>query len=76
MLLFLWLSCATDVQIAKVNDPSHDTSEIVTADSGLEPSSDPNIAPIAGISGYTYLHLRQVACPACVGEISRDHNHF
>jgi len=66
MLLFLWLSCTTDVQIAKVNEPSHDTSEIIIVDSG-EPSSEPS-APAAGISGYTYLHLKQVACPACMGE--------
>jgi len=66
MFLFLWLSCTTDVQIAKVNEPPHDTSEIIIVDSA-EPSSEPS-TPAAGISGYTYLHLKQVACPACVGE--------
>ena len=66
MFLFLWLSCAPDVQIAKVFDPPYDTSDIVV-DSGTEPASETGLDRI-GISGYTHLHLKQVACPACVGE--------
>lgn len=63
MILALLLSCTTDVNIIKRNDK--DTSSVVvdTQDSTTLPPEDRS-----GITGYNYLHLRQVACPACVGE--------
>ena len=60
MLLGLLLSCATDVSILKVNEP--EDSSVVSLDSSDPPSSDR-----VGVTGYNYLHLRQVACTACMG---------
>jgi len=72
MFLFLLLSaCSSDVSIIKRYD-TEDTAPIVTIDDpepSEEPSGEPDDPPEnEGITGYTYLHLRQVACPACVGE--------
>lgn len=72
IILFL-LSCGSDVSIMKRNEPQ-DTSPVAV--DSAEPSSEPSdsVEPSddpqghEGITGYTYLHLRQVACPACVGE--------
>lgn len=71
-ILFL-LSCGSDVSIMKRYEPE-DTSTIVvdSAEPSTEPADDPEPTDDPqenqGITGYTYLHLRQVACPACVGE--------
>ena len=69
-ILFL-LSCASDVSIMKRYEPE-DTSPVVvdSAEPSTEPATEPTDEPQPneGITGYTYLHLRQVACPACVGE--------
>ncbi len=72
-ILFL-LSCSSDVSIMKRYEPEEDTSPVVvdSAEPSTEPedSPEPSTEPLPneGITGYTYLHLRQVACPACVGE--------
>lgn len=69
-ILFL-LSCASDVSIMKRYE-TEDTSPVVvdSAEPSTEPATEPTDEPQPneGITGYTYLHLRQVACPACVGE--------
>ena len=64
MLLALLLSCSTDVSIMKRHDPSVDTnSALIDTSVTSEPSDERS-----GITGYNYLHLRQVACPTCMGE--------
>ena len=63
MILALLLSCTTDVSIMK-RDGAKDTSSVVVDTQDSPPSDDDR----SGITGYNYLHLRQVACPACVGE--------
>ncbi len=67
MLLALLLSCTTDVSIMKRQDPVIDTSSLLVDTSALEPSAEPS-EERSGITGYNYLHLRQVACPDCMGE--------
>ena len=66
MLLALLLSCSTDVSIMKRFEPGTDTSTVVDSAIPMEPDSPPEQR--SGITGYNYLHLRQVACPACMGE--------
>jgi hypothetical protein len=68
MLLAFLLACTTDVNIMKRQDTQPDSNSAIT-DTGLltEPSVEPD-APRSGITGYNYLHLRQIACPACMGE--------
>ena len=74
-LLLLLFACSSDVSIMKRYD-SEDTAPLVAIDDPeptFEPAEEPNSEPDdplenEGITGYTYLHLRQVACPACVGE--------
>ena len=71
VLLFLLISCGTEVGIIGYTEkPPGDTATLDDTDTQLEPSSEPDDSPTErmGITGYTYLHLRQVACPACVGE--------
>ncbi len=65
MFLFLLLSCNPEVGLIKTTivEPSSETGDPV-----IDPSEPDSITPNSGITGYTYLHLKQVACPACVGE--------
>jgi len=68
MFLVLLLDCTTDVSIMKRQD--HKDTTIVTIDSGetsTEPSAEPS-SERTGVTGYAHLHLRQVACPMCMGE--------
>ena len=80
MILSIILACYGDVSIMKREEDT-DTSEIVvvtkpassnepTFEPSWEPSGEPSFEEPerSGISGYTYLRLRQVACPACMGE--------
>jgi len=65
------LSCGGDVMINKL--PNTDTSTSPIVDSGLivsptEPASEPSVEPTEGVGGYVHYYLRQVACPACMGE--------
>ena len=71
--LLLLLACAQDVSILKIqdNEPSMDSAAI-TAETG-QPSSDQaedtdSAIQLNGNVGYVNYYLRQVACPACVGE--------
>jgi len=52
-----------------VTEPS-DTQPEPTFEPSWEPSGEPSFEQTErnGVTGYTYLRLRQVACPACVGE--------
>ena len=68
MFLALLLACTTDVSIMKRQD--HQDTTVVLVDSGdipIEPSSEPSSERV-GVTGYAHLHLRQVACPMCMGE--------
>jgi len=63
ILLLALLSCNPEVGLIKttiVDQPS---------ETGLTTVADTALPQRAGITGYTYLHLKQVACPACVGEV-------
>jgi len=62
MLLALLLSCGPDISIAKIYDEPEDTGIM------LVDSAEPPLEERSGITGYSSLHLRQVACPACMGE--------
>ena len=78
--LILMMACSTEVGLLGYTDKQQDTTEVVVdsaepsgepstepSEPGVEPSSEPSGERL-GISGYTHLHLRQVACPMCVGE--------
>jgi len=78
MILLTLLACYGDVSIMK-RETYTDTAESIgvaepTPEPAWEPSWEPSGEPSFeqternGISGYTYLKLRQVACPACMGE--------
>ncbi len=61
-----------------ITTDSADTQTQPSPEPATEPTSEPDSQPAtepstenqerSGISGYTYLGLRQVACPACMGE--------
>jgi len=72
IFLALLLACGSDVSIMKRDDKAQDTSDITTdTNTSPEPAIEPSFEPSderVGVSGYTHLHLRQVACPACMGE--------
>ena len=70
--LLMLLACGPEVGLIGYRDKNPDTAD-TTDTTVLEPSGEPSspdtgVPPRAGVSGYTYMHLRQVACPACVGE--------
>ena len=72
MLLSILLACRQgDIGIVKVYEETTDSAikdtQVATPEpvDEPEPSAEPQRS---GITGYTNLHLRQVACPACVGE--------
>jgi hypothetical protein len=70
ILLLTAISC-TEVSISKV--PEVDTSVIPATDStepSVEPSTEPPVEQAEGIGGYVHYYLRQVACPACMGELN------
>ena len=68
------LACNQDVSIMKIrsdDDTSQEETIAVTETAEtLEPTSEPEDAPqeLNGNVGYVNYYLRQVACPACVGE--------
>ena len=67
--MFLLLSCSSDVSVIKrVNDETATESGV---EPGVGPSGEPGMPPppeIEGTGGYMHYYLRQLACPACVGE--------
>ena len=75
MLLSILLACQGDIGIVKVyenpkDSAQQDTQEITTepAEPSTEPPQPAAEPQRSGITGYNRLHLRQVACPACMGE--------
>jgi len=64
MFIIMWLlfACSSDVSVIKRTEP--DSS---IPDSGREPGDEPS-SEIEGTGGYVHYYLRQLACPACVGE--------
>mgnify|MGYP003114326321 CR=1 FL=1 len=67
ILMGLIFSC-TEVSISKVPTPETDTTVQRDTAKPLEPSTEPPADAPEGIGGYIHYHLRQVACPACMGE--------
>ncbi len=69
LLPLLLLSC-TEVSISKRPDIIVDTSTPITdtTEPSSEPATEPSTEPPEGIGGYVHYYLRQVACPACMGE--------
>ena len=72
-LLPFLLAC-TEVSINKIPDVVVDSSTPIvdtiepTTEPSTEPSIEPSTEPPEGIGGYVHYYLRQVACPACMGE--------
>jgi hypothetical protein len=67
------ISCSTEVGLMGYVDKGRDSSEaIVVTDTSAtdpEPSLEPSEEPVTeGVGGYLRYYLRQVSCPACVGE--------
>jgi hypothetical protein len=69
ILMAFILSC-TEVSISKVPELANDTQGLVPTDTSKpsEPAVEPSTEPMEGIGGYVHYYLRQVACPACMGE--------
>jgi len=69
MLLSILLACRQgDIGIVKVYEDQKDSAIQDTQTILIEPSEPASEPERSGITGYTSLHLRQVACPACMGE--------
>ena len=71
MLLLLLLSCQGDVGIIKrlEEETGQSTETGEPSEDPVMPTTEPSYDPErSGITGYNYLGLRQVSCPACVGE--------
>ena len=72
--ILIMLACNQDVSIMKIrsdDDTSQEETIAVTETAEtLEPTSEPEDTPqeLNGNVGYANYYLRQVACPACVGE--------
>ena len=73
-MILLLLACYGDVSIMKRTTEEVDTGTTVIVEDSPQPSWEPagetsyDTDNRSGITGYTYLRLRQVACPACMGE--------
>ena len=69
ILLFL-VACSSDVSVIKrITEESAEKESGI--EPGVEPAHEPSPAPppeIEGTGGYIHYYLRQLACPACVGE--------
>lgn len=70
IVLAMLCACAQDVSILKLQDDVTDTSVSVVDTQDTETPNDPDDTPVElnGNVGYVNYYLRQVACPACVGE--------
>ena len=72
MILLALLACRQgDIGIVKVYEETRDSAVKDTQVTTPEPVDEPEPSTEpqrSGVTGYTNLHLRQVACPACVGE--------
>lgn len=73
LILFTYLGCGTDVGLIQTIEKSADTSQSAitdTQESDIDSANEPSDSPaqLNGNVGYVNYYLRQVACPACVGE--------
>ena len=73
MILLALLACRQgDIGIVKVYEETKDSAIQDTQETQPEPIASEPEEPVEverfGATGYTKLHLRQVACPACMGE--------
>jgi len=69
LLCALLLAC-TEVSISKVPNDQVDTSVIIvdSEDTEAADTEEQTTQTMEGIGGYVHYYLRQVACPACMGE--------
>ena len=71
MLLSILLAC-TEVGLVKyTNNPADTNTTVVDTSTVAEPAPETDTQPSTGpegIGGYFNYYVRQVACPACVGE--------
>ena len=70
-LLLTLMLCCTEVSISKVPQPTNETGITSPKTDSTEPSEpavEPSSEPPEGLGGYIHYYLRQVACPACMGE--------
>ncbi len=70
-LFMLVIGCSSDVSVIKRLDDDTDTS-VTSTQTGID-TTPPNTQTDTGIviegnGGYLHYYLRQIACPACVGE--------
>lgn len=65
LLCVFLLSCSSDVSVIK-----RITEDTAKTESGVGPGMEPDFPPppLEGNGGYVHYYLRQIACPACVGE--------
>jgi len=64
------VACSSDVSVIK-RITEETTQKESGIEPGVEPAHEPSPAPppeIEGTGGYIHYYLRQLACPACVGE--------
>jgi hypothetical protein len=66
LFLLLLVACGSDVSVIKRITEETATTESGITGPGMEPDFPP--PPIEGNGGYIHFYLRQIACPACVGE--------
>ena len=86
--LLIILACTQDVSIMKLQEDTeiNDTaitivdeeSTVETSEPAIEPSEEPEptTTELNGNVGYINYYLRQVACPACVGEMQEINVEF
>jgi len=72
ILLFL-VSCSSDVSVIKRYDETNTETAIDSDSTSPEATTEPSTETgtetiIEGNGGYLHYYLRQIACPACVGE--------
>ena len=72
IILFLF-ACSSDVSVIKRLEDEDSTATESGFQPGVEPAHEPSPTTppettIEGTGGYVHYYLRQLACPACVGE--------
>ena len=72
MLLSLLLACQSDVSIIKRLE-EEETGQVIGVGEPAEPAAIPSSEPAweqnrTGVTGLSTMYLRQIACPACMGE--------
>ena len=72
MLLSLLLACQSDVSIIKRLE-EEEAGQVIGVGEPAEPAAIPSSEPAweqnrTGVTGLSTMYLRQIACPACMGE--------